>query len=99
MSGYQVTPGKLHDAGQSAIRIGNDIAAQADRVDDASDVPTAPAGLGVGDTLRAVDPLWRQHLRAVGADVRATGEKLNATAGNYTNNELVNSQAFAAILS
>lgn len=97
MSGYQVSPGTLHDAGQAAIRIGNDITALAGAVDYATDMPPAPAGLGVGDTLRSIDPLWQRHLRAIGADVRATGEKLMSSSANYSNSELANSQAFRSI--
>lgn len=98
MSGYQVSPGKLHTAGAAAIQIGNNVIQLAAQVASASQLPPAPAGLGIGATLTAVAPLWQRHLTAVGTDVRTTGELLCSSSANYSANEDTTSRSFQSIV-
>lgn len=98
-AGYQVDTGKIHAAGQAAIRVGEAVAALADDVDPGCAMPAVPAGLGVGATLLAIDPFWQQHFRSVGADVQRTGNNLCQVSGNYSHAEAVNSSAFDRIMS
>lgn len=97
--GYQVEPSRIRAAGQAAIRIGEAISALANDVDGACTISPAPAGLDVGSTLLAIDPLWQQHFRAVGDDVQQTGQTLAKVSRNYSATESKSSATFRGILS
>jgi hypothetical protein len=92
--GFQVVPATLRKAGVAAIGIGQDVSVLAADIGPASSLPD---GTQVASTMRAVTPLWEQHLTEVGGNVQNTGETLCAIAANYSDNESAIGESFRGI--